>query len=232
MALKYKDLLPIGSALIIAGTFFFLGLLAGNLPYDFKTLYTQASDADFDNSLKHYQTWAQIPTVALHLLHSFIGLGFIGILIKLYKPSEDAKYFEYGSLLFYVIAFCIYLTNLRTGAESAVIGEWGEVDYKTGINVIAASEAMIAFLLLGVLLLQGGLYYGEWEFQQRLEAFNKEIAEEEATKSATESVSITSDESDEATETSEKQTKKTRQPKSEAPQRTPRKTRSSANKKK
>ncbi|CCH44745.1 Secretory component protein SHR3 [Wickerhamomyces ciferrii] len=185
MAIKYKDVLPVANGLIIAGTFFFLGLLLGNWPYDAKTLFSQqVSQADFDNSLRHYQTWAQIPSIPLHIIHFFIGLGFIGMFIKLYKPSEDSKYFEYGSLLLYVLAVCVYLTNLRTGADSALHGEWGEVDANTGINVIAASSSMIVFLLGGIIMLQVGLYYGEWEYQQRLEIFNKEEAEREATEAA------------------------------------------------
>lgn len=181
MAIKYKDLLPVANGLIIAGVFFFLGLLMGNFPYDCKTLFTQeVTQEAFDNSLRHYQTWAEIPRIPLHILHFFIGLGFIGMFIKLYKPSEDTKYFEYGSLLLYVLAVCVYLTNLKTGAESALYGDWGEVDSNTGINVIAASSAMIIFLLGGIITLQAGLFYGEWDYQQRLEVFNREEAERAA----------------------------------------------------
>jgi hypothetical protein len=162
----------------LTGTFFFLGLLFGNLPYDIHTLYTyDATEEAFNNSLRHYQTWANIPAAGIWVLHSLIGLGFIGCFIRLYRPSEETKYFDYGSLLLYVVAVCIYLSNLRTGADSAVHGEWGEVDQNTGINVIAASTAMIIFVLGGIVMLQIGLYYGEWEFQQRLTQFNQEEAE-------------------------------------------------------
>lgn len=152
----------------------------GNFPYDFKTLFSAtATQADFDNSLRHYQTWANIPTVAVHILHVFLGLGFIGLTIKIYKPDDEIKYFEYGSLLLYVIAVCIYLTNLKIGAESALHEQWGEVDQNTGINVIAASEVIILFILGFIIALQVGLYWGQVDYQQRLEVFQKEEAEEE-----------------------------------------------------
>jgi len=171
--------------LIFIGVFFFLGVLLGNLPYDFKTLFSQSvTQEDFNNSLRHYRTWAEIPKIPLHILHFFIGLGFLGMFIKVYKPAEDAKYFEYGSLFLYVLAFCIYLTNLKTGAMSALHGDWGEVDENTGINVIAASSIMIIFLLGAIITLQVGLYYGEWEYQQRLEIFEKEEAERLAKESS------------------------------------------------
>lgn len=160
------------------GTFFSLGLLFGNLPYDSYTLYSYgATPEDFANSLRHYQTWANIPRPALIILSCFILLGYIGIFIRLYKPTDDSKYFDYGTLLLYVLATCIYLTNLKTGVQSAVAGVWGDVDENTGINVIAASIAMAIFVLGGIVVLQAGLYYGEWEYQQRLEQFNKEEAE-------------------------------------------------------
>ncbi|CEP21812.1 SHR3 [Cyberlindnera jadinii] len=179
VAIRYKDLVPLGTALTIAGSFFFMGVILGNLPYDFKTLYSPgATQADFDNSLRHYQTWAEIPTVALHILHFFIGIGFVGMLIKIYKPDDEIKYFEYGSLVLYVIAVCTYLTNLKIGAQSAVHGEWGDVDQNTGINVIAATETLIVFLLGFIVVLQLGLYWAQVDYQQRLEIFNKELAEE------------------------------------------------------
>ena len=80
----------------------------------------------------------------------------------MYKPSDDTKYFEYGSLALFLVAVLIYLTNLRTGLGSVLTGAWGEVDMKTGINVMAASQFMIFLLLLGVLVFQCGLYYALW----------------------------------------------------------------------
>jgi hypothetical protein len=152
----------------------------GNFPYDFKTLYTTgATQEDFSNSLRHYQTWAQIPRVAIHILHAFIGLGFVGMAIKIYKPDDETKYFEYGTLLLYVVAVCIYLTNLKIGAESALAGQWGDVDQNTGLNVIAASETMILFLLGFIIALQAGLYWAQVDYAQRLEQFEKEGAENE-----------------------------------------------------
>ena len=78
-----------------------------------------------------------------YTLHAVGLLGLIGHFIKLYKPDEDAKYFEYGSLGLFMVGVVIYLTNLRTGVNSCLVGQWGDVDYQTGINVMAASQVMI-----------------------------------------------------------------------------------------
>ncbi|KAI5968360.1 SHR3 [Candida theae] len=147
--MKYKDIVPIGTVLIIAATSFGLGAIYGNWPYDINTLWRATDPNAFSKSL-------------------------------LYKPDEDAKYFEYGSLGLFMIAIVIYLTNLRTGINAAVTGEWGEVDSATGINVIAASQVMIILVLVGVLVLQGGLYYAQWYDEQ----LKKEFYENEAREAA------------------------------------------------
>lgn len=168
--MAYKDIVPVGSGLIISATSFGLGVIYANLPYDLNTLWRpDVTGTASLASLAHYSTWGNSPAFVHHIFHFVIALGFIGSFIKLYKPSEDAKYFEYGSLFLYMAGVIIYLTNLRIGVNSCLVGEWGEVDMPTGINVMAASEVMIAFALFGVLLLQGGLYYAEW-YDNKLKA--------------------------------------------------------------
>ncbi|KAK6204558.1 Shr3 amino acid permease chaperone [Scheffersomyces amazonensis] len=176
--MAYKDIVPIGSALIIATTSFILGAVYGNLPYDIGTLWSKdETGAAFANSLAHYQTWGNTPNHVHYIFHFVLGLGLLGCFIKLYKPQEDAKYFEYGTLGFLMIAIIIYLTNLRVGVNSAISGNWGEVDAETGLNVMAASQVMIVLVLLGVFVLQGGLYYAEWYDERLKEDFYKKEAE-------------------------------------------------------
>lgn len=159
--MAYSDLVPVGSALIIGATSFALGAIYGNLPYDYGTLWTYA-DGSFEKSVAHYQAWATAPMRVHHIMHGVIFLGLVGCFIKLFKPHPDVKYFEYGTLGMMMVAVVIYLTNLRVGVNLALSGEWGDVDYKTGINVVAASEFMMVVVLFGVLVLQGGLYYASW----------------------------------------------------------------------
>lgn len=114
-------------------------------------------------------------------------LGLAGLLIKLYKPSESNKLFDGGSLFLYVLGIAIYLSNLRQGAEASLTREWGDVDEHTGINVIAASQVFIVFTLLGVIGLQIGQYWAEWENTRILAraaaAEQQEAANEEAEQS-------------------------------------------------
>lgn len=94
-----------------------------------------------------------------NVLPGVFGVGFIGCFIKIYKPSEDVKYFEYATLGMFVLGIVIYIANIRVGVLSAVHNQWGEVDQNTGISVMAASQLMVIFVFVGILVLQGGFYY-------------------------------------------------------------------------
>lgn len=190
--MAYSDLVPVGTALIIGATSFALGAIYGNLPYDYGTLWTYA-DESFDKSIAHYQAWATAPMRVHHILHGVILLGLIGCFIKLFKPHPDVKYFEYGTLGMMMVAVVIYLTNLRVGVNLALSGEWGDVDYKTGINVVAASEFMMVVVLFGVLVLQGGLYYAAW-YERKIQAefIAKEAKAEAAAAAPTTSEGVSS----------------------------------------
>lgn len=178
--MSYQEIVPIGTSLIIGSTCFGLGVIYGNWPFDLNTLWRHDVPSGFETSLNYYKQWGTSPMYIHYTLHAVGILGLIGHFIKLYKPDEEAKYFEYGSLGLFMVGIIIYLTNLRTGVNSCVIGEWGEVDEQTGINVVAASQVMIIFVLFGVLILQGGLYYAQWYDNKLKEEFYKKEAEEAA----------------------------------------------------
>ncbi|KAI5955236.1 SHR3 [Candida jiufengensis] len=176
--MKYKDIVPIGTVLITSATSFGLGLIYSNWPYDLNTLWRHNDPNGLSKSLVHYQTWGESPMYIHYTLHAIAFIGLIGHFIKLYKPDEEAKYFEYGSLGLFMISIIIYLTNLRTGVNSCITGEWGDVDFGTGINVMAASQVMILLALIGVLVLQGGLYYAQWYDEQlKIEFYENEARE-------------------------------------------------------
>lgn len=182
--MAYTDLVPVGTALIISATSFALGAIWGNLPYDFFTLW-RYDDQGFVNSLAHYTAWANAPMRVHHIVHFVIFLGLLGCFIKLYKPHPEVKYFEYATLGLMMVGIVIYLTNLRIGINSALVGDWGDVDMRTGINVIAASQFMMVIALLGVLVLQGGLYYAEWTDKVAQEKFYAEERKKAAAAAAT-----------------------------------------------
>lgn len=96
-------------------------------------------------------------------MYGVILVGFLGFSVKIFNPSEDTKYFEYGSFIIYVLCVCAYLSNVRFGVYSAQAGQWGDVDEATGISVILATEVILAVLLLGIVVIQSGLFYAQYE---------------------------------------------------------------------
>lgn len=159
--MAYADLVPVGTVLTIGAASFGLGAIYGNLPYDYFTLW-QPEREGITRSIAHYATWAQAPPKVHYILHFVMFLGLSGCFIKLFKPHPEAKYFEWGTLGALMLAIMIYFTNLRIGINSCLTGIWGDVDEITGINVMAASQFMMAVVLLGAIVLQGGLYYAQW----------------------------------------------------------------------
>ncbi|KAK7206027.1 hypothetical protein BZA70DRAFT_309764 [Myxozyma melibiosi] len=166
------------TAVILSATSFCLGAIFVNWTYDHKTLWTHnPSDESITLSRQHYAQIATEPAVIRNAFHIVIGLCLAGFVAKLYKPSEANKLFDGGSLVLFMAGIIIYLTNVRTGLGSVLSGDWGDVDELTGINVIAASQVIIAFTLLGVLGLQFGQYWAEIQDEEENARFEQERRE-------------------------------------------------------
>ncbi|SCU96621.1 LAME_0F16864g1_1 [Lachancea meyersii CBS 8951] len=182
--LAYKEISTIGTGLILVATSFIMGVFYANQAYDFHVLFNpQVAQSHFDNSLRHYQTLADTPGAVLGGLAFVTFVGLVGCLIRIYKPNPDLQTFEYASVVMYVIGICLFITNIKTGVESAVSGNWGEVTQNQGVAVIGSSNIILLLVFIGVLVLQAGLWYSNWEYQVRLDKF---LAEEAAANKAEE----------------------------------------------
>lgn len=176
---SYEEVLPIGAIILISVSSFFIGYSFANFPYDYYTLWdTSKGEEYFKIALDHYKFVGAQPRVIEIALAVIAFIGIVGCAIRIFKPSEDTKYFEYGSLGAYVIAICIYLTNVRNGELSAIAGQWGDVDENTGVAVISASQVLIIMILFAVILLQSGLFYAEYlDYQEKNKFYQKELGE-------------------------------------------------------
>ncbi|KAK4934063.1 Protein csh3 [Elasticomyces elasticus] len=139
-------------------------------------------------------------------MHIIIGVGLLGFLLKLYKPSESNLLFDGGSLVLYMIAVIVYLTNIVKGLRIVSVGVYGEglegmtldraddvdnlgLDADTGnsvlgrednLKVLAASNTILALVLIGVIVLQCGQWYAE----RAEEKERQQIARDRAAKKA------------------------------------------------
>lgn len=120
--------------------------------------------------------------------------------------------FDGGSLVLYMIAIIIYLTNIVKGLRIVSMGTYGEglgnlsqdklddvdlgtgVDQETGasvlgrednLKVLSASNTILALVLFGVLTLQVGQWYAERVEEKERAAMIKAQAEEKSDAGAT-----------------------------------------------
>ena len=147
---------------------FLLGILYAEWPYTHSILWdtalTEADTVAVAAVIKdHWLHWLAVPKFIPYTMYGVILVSFLAFAVKIVQPVEDVMYFEYGSLAVFVIAVCCYATNIRFGIFSAQAGEWGDVDEYTGLSVIAATEVIIVFLLLGIVVIQSGLFFAKYE---------------------------------------------------------------------
>ena len=93
--------------------------------------------------------------------------------MKLYRATEANYLFDGASLVLYFAGVLVYLTNIVKGFKVVTAGIYGNVDpaeLKEGepddyitredtLRVFAASNTILALVLVGVLVLQGGQWY-------------------------------------------------------------------------
>ena len=134
-----------------------------------------------------------------------IGLGLIGIMMKLYKPTEANYLFDGASLVLYMIGVTVYIANLVKGMRTISAGYYGEkvlaegetmlgktvdgvegeyLDKEDSLRVMSASNTILALVLVGVLVLQAGQWYAARKEQEELEQMDKAEAEKKSEKAA------------------------------------------------
>ena len=103
--------------------------------------------------------------------------------MKLYKASEANILFDGASLALYTCAIIVYITNIVKGLRIVSAGTYGQVEAVDGeeldagataaadrgqyigredsLKVFAASNTILALVLVGVLVLQAGQWYAQ-----------------------------------------------------------------------
>ncbi|KAF2720286.1 secretory component protein-like protein shr3 [Polychaeton citri CBS 116435] len=197
--------------LIIGPTCFFLGLLFANFPYDYNVLWTTpAALPDGSNPREPYFVLLEShmkfihasPPLISRILHLVIGTGILGFLMKLYKPDEANMLFDGASLVLYMVGITIYIANIVKGMRTVTEGAYGEIaeelNAKAGKNaniaggemlgredslrVLAASNTILALVLVGILILQAGQWYAQRKEAEEIEQMEQARDEKRAAK--------------------------------------------------
>jgi hypothetical protein len=171
------------------------------LPYDYHVLWSTPPDREpyyqlLENHLKFLHA---SPPLISRVLHIVIGTGLLGFFMKLYKPSEANMLFDGASLVLYICGIIVYVANIVKGLRMVTSGTYGEEAVEGGdaggagaaapgengeivgrddsLRVLAASNTILALVLVGVLVLQAGQWYAMRKEEAEIEQMNR-IAEE------------------------------------------------------
>ncbi|KAG9240602.1 putative secretory component protein SHR3 [Calycina marina] len=187
-----------GTFLIIGPTCFFLGMLFSSFPYDFPLLWTSVpTSPEYYTFLEeHLKFMHASPPIIPRILHIAIAVGFVGFFTKLFKPSEANLLFDGASLVLYVIGIVVYISNLVKGLRIVTANAYdvvpeGVSDVAVGredsLRVLAASNTILALVLVGVLVLQAGQWYAEKKEEQEEQQYVDDKEEKTAAKAAAKS---------------------------------------------
>jgi len=184
--------------LIIGPTCFFLGILFSSFPYDYHVLWSTPPDREpyFQILENHLKFIHASPPIISRVLHIAIGTGLLGFITKLYKPSEANMLFDGASLVLYMAGITVYITNIVKGLKVVAAGLYGQVELVEGesiasggldsedyvsredtLRVFAASNTILALVLVGVLVLQAGQWYAQRKEEAEIAEMDR-VAEE------------------------------------------------------
>ncbi|EHY52110.1 Protein csh3 [Exophiala dermatitidis] len=200
---------PFATFLIICPVSFFLGIIFSLFPYDYPLLWSSlpTPGTHFDAVETHLRLLHNAPNLIQRILHIMVTMGLLGLVIKLYKPSESNMLFDGGSLVLYMVAVIVYIANIIKGLRIVTEGTYGMVnlhelsedardnvdasgyDVDSGdsvlgrednLKVLAASNTILALVLVGVLVLQVGQWYAERSEERAMKEYEaKEKADRE-----------------------------------------------------
>ena len=128
------------------------------------------------------------------MLHIVVGVGLMGFMIKLYKANEANLLFDGASLVLYMCGVVVYMANIVKGMRTVDAGAYGGKPLEAGetilqkqlegeeaefigredsLRVMAASNTILALVLVGVLVLQAGQWYAQRKEAEELEQMDK-----------------------------------------------------------
>ncbi|KAH7391941.1 secretory component protein-like protein shr3 [Pyrenochaeta sp. MPI-SDFR-AT-0127] len=185
--------------LVVGPTCFFLGVLFAQLPYDYNVLWTVPADRTsyFTILEDHIKFLYASPPIISRILNLVIGTGLLGFLIKLFKPNQANMLFDGASLVLYMAGITVYLTNIVKGFRVVTAGIYGDIDKaapgevtpedagdyisrEDTLRVFAASNTILALVLVGVLVLQAGQWYAKRAEENEIADFNRKAEEKKS----------------------------------------------------
>ncbi|KAI0022251.1 secretory component protein-like protein [Xylariomycetidae sp. FL0641] len=189
----YRGSASFATFMIIGPTCFFLGILFAEFPYDFPLLWTKdpIPPSYLDQLEAHLGFVHRSPPLIARVLSIMFGVGFLGFFVKLFKASESNMLFDGASLVLYLIGVGVYVANIVKGLRMVSAGTWHDPAFpgnlpkdqqqaggelvlgrEDSLKVMAASNTILALVLVGVLVLQAGQWYAERKDNEEYDKMN------------------------------------------------------------
>ncbi|KAH9909339.1 secretory component protein-like protein [Xylariomycetidae sp. FL2044] len=200
----YRGSASFATFMIIGPTCFFLGILFAQFPYDFPLLWTKdaTQPAYLDQLETHLKFMHGAPPLIARVLNITTGVGFLGFFIKLFRASESNMLFDGASLVLYLVGVGVYITNIVKGLRFVTAEIWHQPGFAANTNhaeggggevvlgredslkVMAASNTILALVLVGVLVLQAGQWYAERKDSEEFDKIEADEMEKKKTAAA------------------------------------------------
>jgi hypothetical protein len=174
------------------------------LPYDYHVLWTTPPDRTphFAAQESHLRTLHASPPLIARILNLVVGTGLLGFVVKLgWKPTEANMLFDGASLVLYMCGVTVYLANIVKGLRAASSGAYAPAADPTvppvvrvredgstqveamlsredSLRVMAASNTILALVLVGVLVLQAGQWYAQNKEAEEIEGMRRKRVED------------------------------------------------------
>lgn len=177
-------------------------MLFASFPYDFPLLWSkEAIPTEFFDQLEnHLRFMHQSPPIISRVLNIVLATAFLGFAIKMYRPTEANFLFDGASGILYLIGLAVYTANTVKGLRAISAGVWSSDEYRNthegryegevvlgredSLRVLAASNTILALVLIGVLVLQAGRWYAEKKDAEEVAKFEALTAAEAAAAAA------------------------------------------------
>lgn len=167
-------------------------MIFAQFPYDYALLWTKTESAEafIEQVDAHLRLLHNSPPLIARMLNIMVGVGFLGFFIKLFRASEANMLFDGASLVMYVIGVGLYAANIVKALRMVSADYWNSPEYlerqlpnapdappgqplilnkPDSFKVLAASDTILALVLVGIIVLQVGQWYAERKELQELE---------------------------------------------------------------
>jgi hypothetical protein len=155
-------------------------MLFSSFPYDFPLLWTSDHTPAlfYDQLESHLRFMHASPPIVPRILNIAIFIGLAGFMLKLFRPSEANLLFDGASLGLYTVGVVVYVANIVKGLRSVTAASHHDPapGREDSLRVLAASNAILALVLLGVLVLQTGQWYAERKDQDEERRYEAQLS--------------------------------------------------------